>query len=92
MVVRTKVRKTQIFFKVQTEKNILELVKVQYEYCKKYKTTIACEITDLEHVKRIRFLSRVHAKISSASQYKTQIEELIDIPLGVIEIKKEIVY
>ena len=59
-------RKVQIFFEIQESILVPELVKAQKEYCDQYKIGIYTKHTDLEHVKRTRFVSGSNIKLALA--------------------------
>ena len=91
-IIGVKNKKIQVFFKVQTELSIAELVKKQYEFCKENKIRVTIKVTIPEHIKRVGLFIRINNKISSAKWYKKQIEDLIVIQDRTIEVRKEQVY
>ena len=69
-VIGKEVRKVYIFFKVQTQSKVIELVHKQKEFCKNHMMNVATKMTEPEHTKRIGFLTGVHLKVALVNWYQ----------------------
>ena len=66
-VVGSTIRKVQIYFRVQTEKNIRNLDQNQVEFYKAYKIILTKKLIRSEHTKRIGFVGRINQRIASTT-------------------------
>ena len=71
---------------------VLELVKVQLDYCQKNKLIVTNKVIGPEYVKKIRFLSGVNMKILLTIWYQEYLEAITDIEEEIIKVRKEIIY
>ena len=62
-------KRTQIFFKVQTKLSVIELVKNQEEYWKKYNLGLTTKGTNLVHTQKIGYIAGANVKLSSEKWY-----------------------
>lgn len=88
-IIRGKIKRFLVFFKVQTELSIAELIKKQYDFCKECKIWVATKVVTLEHAKRVEVFNGTNNKISSTKWHKQQIEDLIRIKDGAIEVCRQ---
>ena len=87
-----KIRKTQIFFKVQTTFSTLYLVKNQLEFHKENQICVTNKVANLLHMKKVSYLIEVRMKILSAKQHQEYLIVIIDIEDRVIKVRKEHIY
>ena len=53
------------YFEIQISRKIINLCKVQKEFCNENKIKITRKITELEYTKMIEFIARVCTRLSS---------------------------
>ena len=68
-IIGTKVKKVQMFFTVQTQKTIFELVQKEIKFLEENKLSITKKVTGMEHTRKIRFITETYLKIASADWY-----------------------
>ena len=84
-------KRAHIFFKMQPEHSVKELVLKQAKYCEIFNMSIATKVTNPVHTKRIGHIAGVNIKMPSEKWHLKNVERELGIKEGIIEIKKEFV-
>ena len=68
-VIGIKVKKMQIFFTVQIQKTVFELVQKEIKFLEENKMSIIKKVTRIEYIRRVGFITGTHLKIVLADWY-----------------------
>ena len=91
-VIGKAIKHVQMYFKVQTNQIVKQLVEKELEFRTENNISVTTKIMGLEYTRKVAFLTGISLKIVSATWYRDEIQKQLGILEGIIEIKKETIY